>query len=74
VLTVGAVLILIPVISWLWMVIFRPIAPCRWCRGRKRVGTRKRWRERKYCKHCGDTGKRMVLGSGLFHGDRGRGK
>ena len=56
---------------WAWMAKYRPKAPCRWCRGQKKVGTSERWRERK-CWRCGGTGERTVLGAGLFHGGWGK--
>jgi DnaJ-class molecular chaperone len=61
------------VVVWAWRAKYRPKAPCLRCRGSKRVGTSKRWRDRK-CKRCGGTGERMVLGAGLFNGGRGWGK
>jgi hypothetical protein len=55
---------------WAWMARYRPTAPCRWCRGRKKVGNRKRWRKRKRCRRCGGTGERTVWGAGFMGGKR----
>ena len=73
----GAALITVaiasPVLLWLGRAIFRPMAPCRWCRGRKRVGDRKRWRNLEWS-HC-DKGERMRWGARLVRGQgRGWGK
>jgi hypothetical protein len=54
---------------WLWMARYRPTAPCRWCRGQKKVGTSKRWRERR-CWRCGGTGQRTVWGARMLRGGR----
>jgi hypothetical protein len=58
---------------WLWRAIFRPMAPCRWCRGRSRAGDRRRWRNLD-CSHC-DKGQRMTLGARIVRWQgRGWGK
>lgn len=63
-----------PVLLWLWRAIFRPKAPCRWCRGRRRAGNSRMWRDLK-CSHCGDTGQRMRLSARIVRGQgRGWGK
>jgi hypothetical protein len=59
---------------WLGRAIFRPMAPCRWCRGRRRAGDSERWRNLN-CSHCGNTGQRMTLGGRIVRGQgRGWGK
>jgi hypothetical protein len=68
----GAALITVaiaaPVLLWLGRAIFRPMAPCRWCRGRFRAGDRSRWRNLK-CSHCVETpGERMTLGARIVRG------
>jgi hypothetical protein len=65
------ILIATPLGVWLGRAIFRPMAPCRWCRGRSRAGDRKRWRDLD-CSHCGNTRKRMTWGGKLVRG-QGRG-
>ena len=63
-----------PVLLWLGRAIFRPMAPCRWCRGKRRAGDRRRWRNLD-CSHCGNTGERMTLGARIVRGQgRGWGK
>jgi len=63
-----------PVLLFLGRAIFRPMAPCRWCRGRRRAGSRRRWRNLD-CSHCGNTGERMTLGGRIVRGQgRGWGK
>jgi hypothetical protein len=55
---------------WVWRAIYRPTAPCRWCRGRKKVGSSKRWRKRT-CRFCKDTpGERMTWGARMLRGGR----
>ena len=69
----GVLLIAAGAGSWLWRAIFRPMAPCRWCRGKGKAGDRKRWRNLE-CKHC-DKGERMTLGARIVRGQgRGWGK
>ena len=52
---------------WLWRARYRPMAPCRWCGGQKKVGDSERWRHRE-CSHCGGTGERTTWGGKLMHG------
>jgi hypothetical protein len=68
-----AVAVASPVLLFLWRAIFRPMAPCRRCRGRSRAGTRARWRNLD-CSRCGNTGQRMTWGARLVRGGRGWGK
>lgn len=58
---------------WFWMAIYRPVGPCRWCRGRSRAGSRARWRNLD-CSHCGNSGQRTTWGARLVRGGRGWGK
>jgi hypothetical protein len=65
-----AVIVALPfAVAWFGRAIFRPMAPCRWCRGRRRAGSRRRWRNLD-CSHCGNSGQRMTWGGRLFRGDQ----
>ena len=64
----------LPLGAWLWLAIFRPMGPCWRCRGRRRKGSRTRWRNLK-CERCGSTGEHMRLSARIVRGQgRGWGK
>jgi len=58
---------------WLWMAIYRPTAPCRWCRGKRRAGNSKRWRDLD-CSHCNNKRTRTTWGARLVRGGNRWGK
>ena len=56
-------------IRWAWRAKHRARARCLLCRGRKTVGTSKRWGERK-CWLCKGKGYRLVWSSRFFQGPK----
>lgn len=64
----GAV-ILAGLVAYGWRAKYRPWSPCRWCRGRGRVGSAQRWRP---CSHCNGSGRRMTWGARMVRRGRKR--
>ena len=61
------ILIGTPLGVWAWFAFFRPMGPCPDCKGRRRIGTSKRYRKVE-CERCGNSGEQMRLSARIVRG------